>query len=215
MSSDFTLQKVWQQEPLKFKDALWPEIQFHEKQVEEIHSVRDNVETYVHAGNMLGKDFVAAFIVWWFFVCFYKPPVKGRAIHTECRIVTTSVKDEHLDVLWAEITKFGVSSRMPLLDGLGGPFVLTHHELRHLSEKNLGNNPINYVKGMVSASDRKESLQGHHARHNLFLIDEASGVPDWVYEMGQGWMKKMLAFGNPNPCANWWFRGCKAGDLLA
>lgn len=209
-----SLYEIWRREPLIFKDALWPEVRFHEKQIEEILSVRDNVETYVHAGNMLGKDYVAAFIVWWFFVCHYKPPQAGQTILTECRIVTTSVKDDHLDVLWAEIAKFGASSRLPLLESLGGPFVMTNHQLVHYSEKAMGN-PMNYVKGMVAALDRKESLQGHHATHNLFLVDEASGVPDWVYEMGQGWMKKMLAFGNPNSCSNWWYRGCKSGDLLA
>lgn len=213
MSPDIkpSLQGIWQREPLLFRDAFWPWVKFHEKQVEEIYSVRDNIETYVQAGNMLGKDFVAGFIVWWFFVCHYQ--LDRRESHV--RVITTSVKDEHLDVLWAEITKFGSSSQVPLLNGLGGPFTLTHHELRHSSEKELGNNPINYVKGMVSSPDKKEGLQGHHARHSLLIVDEASGVQDWVYEMGQGWMKKLLCFGNPNPCANFFYRNCKQGDLLA
>lgn len=223
MQSDQTLQGIWQREPMHFKDAFWPQVKFHSKQVDEILSVRDNVETYVHAGNMLGKDFVAAFIVWWFFVCFYKPldRVKEEAIkygitpETPVRIVTTSVKSEHLDVLWAEIGKFGATSQIPLLKGYGGPFVMTHHEIRHGSEIELGSNTVSYVKGMVSDMNHKESLQGHHAKHNLAIVDEASGVPDWAYEMLQGWMKKGLFFGNPNLCANWWYRGCKAGDLMA
>jgi phage terminase large subunit len=206
-----SLQQIWQREPLLFKEAMWPQIRFHSKQIEEIHSVRDNIETYVHAGNMLGKDFVAAFIVWWYFVCFYSL----NRDQTQVRVVTTSVKDDHLDVLWSEITKFGSTSKVPLLYGLGGPFVLTHHELRHQAERSLGNNPVNYVKGMVASSDTKESFQGHHARYTLLVVDEASGVSDWVYEMGQGWMKRLLCFGNPNTCANFFYRGCKSGDLVA
>lgn len=207
-----SLQKIWLDNPLVMRDALWPHVKFHAKQVEEIYSVRDNVETYVHAGNMLGKDFVAGFIVWWYWVCCYGT---NRKKQPPIRIVTTSVTAGHLDVLWAEISRFGSTSEIPLLKGLGGPFVLTEFLLRHSDERSVSSSTDNYVKGIVSGQCSEEALSGHHAERTLFIVDEASGSPDWVYEKAQGWMKKMLAFGNPLPCNNWWYRGCKQGDLVA
>lgn len=41
-------------DPLKFAKALWPKVTFYDKQREIIYSVRDNDETFVPAGNMLG-----------------------------------------------------------------------------------------------------------------------------------------------------------------
>ena len=62
------LQEIWEKDPLKCKQMLWPNISFYDKQKDMILSVRDNKETIVTAGNMLGKDFVAGFIVLWFFL---------------------------------------------------------------------------------------------------------------------------------------------------
>jgi hypothetical protein len=41
-------------DPLVFANLLWPEVEFYDKQKEIIYSVRDNIETVVPAGNMLG-----------------------------------------------------------------------------------------------------------------------------------------------------------------
>src|SRR6516165_73934 len=84
-------------DPLKLGRILWPDVRFYKQQEEIIHSVLWNDETYVPAGNMLGKDFVAGFIAVTFFLIF--PESKQQ--HT--RVITTSVKDDHLRVLWGEI----------------------------------------------------------------------------------------------------------------
>lgn len=41
-------------DPLVFGKLLWPDVEFYDKQRSIIYSVRDNVETVVPAGNMLG-----------------------------------------------------------------------------------------------------------------------------------------------------------------
>ncbi len=38
----------------------------------------------------------------------------------------------------------------------------------------------------TASKDNPETLQGFHAQHLLFLIDEASGIPDVVFEVGIG-----------------------------
>lgn len=42
-------------DPVKFAKVLWPDVTFYKQQREIIYSVRDNYETFVSAGNMLGR----------------------------------------------------------------------------------------------------------------------------------------------------------------
>ena len=194
---------------LSMKGDLWPDVWFYKKQVEVIDSTFTCPETYVVAGNQLGKDFVAAFIVVAaFLICL------GRKI--TCRIVTTSVAEHHLKGLWGEISRFVTSARRPLLyDSLKNPsavLVMNYQEIRRAEERE-AKNPLNYLVGRVSQKD--EGLAGHHAEFTMFVGDEASGLDDAAYEAAQGWAKHMLIFGNPNPTRNFFYRAVKAGDLLA
>jgi len=187
-------------DPLKLAELLWPNVTFFKEQKQIIYSVVDNDETFVPAGNMLGKDFVSGFLAVWFFLCHY--PV---------RVVTTSVKDDHLRVLWGEIGRFIQEARYPLEVEKGGPFIVNHRDIR----KVVGGKEckISYLHGCVS--QRGEGMAGHHAKHTLLIIDEASGVDDVVYTQGDTWAKKKLIIGNPNPCTNFFFRGVKDGHLKA
>lgn len=191
---------LWRNEPLRFKHALWPDINFYDKQLEIIDSVQNNVETYVPAGNQLGKDFIAGFIAVWFFTVF-----------EFVRVVTTSVKDDHLRVLWGEINSYLSSARAPLRMDRGGPFLVNHRDVRKMVGSPQAREK-SYMIGMVSA--KGEGLQGHHAPNTLLIIDEASGVDDEVYQMGTTWAKRVLIIGNPLPCTNFFFRGVTAGDKL-
>ena len=187
------------------KEAFWPSVTFYDKQVEVIESSFLNDETYVTAGNELGKDFVAGFIpLAAFLIC----EAKGLT----CRIVTTSVAEHHLKVLWGEIGRFVTTAKVSLLAKDGGPLVMNYQEVRRVAEAE-AKNPLNYLVGRVSA--KGEGLAGHHADFTMVIGDEASGLDDSVYKMAQGWAKRMLWIGNPNDCRNFWRKGVKAGDLAA
>jgi hypothetical protein len=41
-------------DPFRMCELFWPEVKFYAKQREVLRSVRDNDETFVVAGNMLG-----------------------------------------------------------------------------------------------------------------------------------------------------------------
>jgi hypothetical protein len=53
----------------------------------------------------------------------------------------------------------------------------------------------------TASKDNPEALQGFHAEHLLFLIDEASGIDDIVFEVGMGALStpgaKVVMAGNP------------------
>lgn len=171
-------------------------------QREIILSVRDNVETVVVAGNKLGKDWVAGFICVWAFAC-----------HPVARIVTTSVAEHHLKVLWGEIGRWLATSYLPLLKARGGPLVELSQEVRRADEAS-SRNPLSYLVGRV-CSGEGEGLAGHHAPYTLGVVDEASGVDDRAYEQMQGWMKRSLLIGNPNNCPESQFfrRMAEEGDI--
>lgn len=203
-------------DPILWGRCLWPDKRFYDRQREVIYSVRDNDETYCYAGHQLGKDYVAGFIVLWYFLT-----------HPVVRVVTTSVKDDHLRVLWGEIGRYidDVSPDFPLKKEHGGPLLVTHRELRKLvpyvpnseapdakAGKGYYVDKISYVKGMVS--ERGEGMAGHHAAKTLLVVDEASGVDELVVERASSWAKKILVIGNPYGSRDTWFaKACLGGDI--
>ena len=187
-------------DPMTFARQFFPQYQFYDKQVEILESIRDNDETVVVAGNMMGKDFVAGFAALHFFVT-----------RVPCRVVTTSVRDDHLRVLWGEIMRFVQDSRVPLRVEEGGPLLVNHRDIRRI--ENGEQCPISYLRGMVS--EKGEGMAGHHAKHTLFIVDEASGVDPVVYTQGCTWAKRVLIIGNPNPCPmdHFFYRSVKEGNV--
>lgn len=213
-------------DPLKLMRFLWPSKEFYDKQREIVYSVRDAKETYVPAGNQLGKDYVAGYVCPAFFLkpqCFfdleyvrYVESLRSRwnpHPHT-VRILTTSVAEHHLKVLWGEIGRAVTECQFDLIyhpeTNPNGLLTMNYQEIRYARERQ-AKNPVNYLVGRVSA--KGEGLAGHHAAYTLCVVDEASGSDEETYTYQQGWAKRLLAFGNPHQCENWWRRGIKAGDL--
>lgn len=194
-------------DPIVFFSVCWPSRILYREQMDIVYSTENDKETYVVAGNKLGKDYVAGFVPIWKFM-------KALMMGKTCKIITTSVKEEHLGVLWGEIGRFLTDSKVPLLASKGGPLVLTDMEIRRASDLLDGNKqPFNYVRGQVA--NNLDAMSGHHSDMSGFIGDEASGLPDGYYEKAQGWAAWMLMFGNPWETQNFWRRGIKAGNLVA
>lgn len=185
-------------DPIKFIRMCWPNDVLADYQADILMSLVHNDETFVRAGNMLGKDYLAGKACTWFFST--RKPV---------RIVTTSVDSDQLEgVLWGEIRRCLATSRIKL------PIHFNHLHIRWLeSEKgNKGGpvfDPISYLIGRVA--QKGEGLQGHHCNidrlpRTMAVLDEASGIDDETYTMVLGWAKRILVIGNPKPCTNFFFR---------
>ncbi len=206
----------FQANPLEFGKMLWPDVELYKQQREIVHSVRDDDETFVVAGNKLGKDFVAAFVVLWFFMSRHP-----------CRIVTTSAVDDHLRVLWGEILRFIQQSRYPLTVENGGNLIVNHREIRKTIHGQRC--PTSYIIGLVANPDRAESMQGHHVAvfkpgtkaladdipRTLFVGDEASSLYDAYYRMACTWARRKLIFGNPWHCENFFRQAVREGSVKA
>ena len=186
--------------PLAFGKEYWPKVNFYKKQREILCSLYENDETIVVAGNELGKDYVGGFAVLWAFLC-----------HREVRIVTTSVRDDHLDILWGEMGRFIRTCKYPLDSRQGGPLLINYRHIRRVVKGQVCD--IDYIKGMVSA--KGEGMAGHHAEYTMLAIDEVSACEEIVYAIANIWADRVFLFGNPNPCNNFFYRSVKAGDLKA
>ena len=190
-------------DPVKFVALCWPDITLYDKQREVLYSVRDNDETFVPAGNALGKDFVAGLCALWFFVS-----------RRPARVITTSVKQDQLDdVLWAEIRRFIDTSEVSL------PIQYNHLHIRQV-RKDGSLEPRSSLLGQVTRQG--ESLLGRHLERGengepttLAIFDEASGIDDMAYESSDTWAHRKLVIGNPYPCSNFFFKGVKEGDREA
>lgn len=185
-------------DPLAFIRLAWPHIRLYDKQKEILYSVRDNDETIVPAGNMLGKDFISALCAMWFF-CTRRP----------ARVVTTSVKYDQLnDVLWGEIRRLIESSKVNL------PIHYNHMKIRQVRTDGTFV-PLTEMVGQVV--NKGESMLGRHLPRDiprtLVIFDEASGIDTAVYDSAKTWAHRILVIGNPFPTTNFFYQAVKEGDI--
>jgi hypothetical protein len=188
-------------DPIKFVELCWPDIHLYGTQRDILYSLRDNDETFAVAGNQLGKDFVTAIAVLWYF-----------ASRRPCKIVTTSVQASQLnDVLWGEIRRLFDSAKIAL------PFRYNHFKIRQIRSDGsiVGNSEL-----VGQVINQGEALLGRHLARGaggeprtLAVFDEASGIDSSVYESTDTWAHRKLIIGNPYPCTNFFYSGVKAGDL--
>ena len=149
-------------------------------QIDALNNINSNTRVSIRSGHGVGKTACLSWIVLWFLVT--RP----------CRIVCTANSASQLEqVLWPEIRKW--MGKMP--KGL-------QNVLEYKSDKITVKGVDSSAHARTSSKDRPEALQGfHHASNMLFVLDEASGIPDVVYQVAQGALSsrnsKAIMMGNP------------------
>lgn len=132
----------------------------------------------IRSGHGTGKSTFMAWAVLWFLACYFPAKVPATA--------PTSHQLE--DVLWAEIAKWHRrwAERFP---ATANEFEWSNGAYRMKSAPS-----ESFAVARTSRPERPEALQGFHAEHILFLIDEASGVTDNVFEVAEGALSTEGAF---------------------
>lgn len=161
-------------------DVLSTEPEQWQREALEAIGAHDRVS--IRSGHGVGKTTLFAWLVLWFLLT-----------RQDCKIpVTANSQDQLRDTVWPEIAKWWRKLPEPLKAQLDvqaeriavradpeGSFAVQRTASRH--------NP--------------EALQGFHAKHLLFLVDEASGIEDIVFEVGAGALStpgaKAVLAGNP------------------
>ncbi len=156
-----------------------------EIQAEILDSVAKNQLTSVRSGHGIGKSALQSWLIYWFMCTRPFPKIP----------CTAPTKHQLHDILWAEVAKW----RTPAIQS----------EIEWTKEKlYMKSNPENWF-AVPRTATQPDALQGFHADHLLYIIDEASGVKDEVFEPVLGSLStqdaKLIMCGNPTQLSGFFF----------
>jgi phage terminase large subunit len=136
----------------------------------------------IRAGHGVGKSSCCAWILIWHMVTRY--PQKA--------ICTAPTAGQLFDALFAEV-KFWINK---LPEPIRELFETTSDKVTLKAAPE-----ASFISARTSSADRPEALAGIHSEHVLLIIDEASAVPEAVFESAAGSMSgehaSTLLIGNP------------------
>jgi len=183
-------------DPLHFVRKGLGGIPWH-KQVEIIESVRDNPRTTVRSCEISGKSWTAAAIALWFLVT--KPPAT---------VITTAPTFRQVrDILWREIAAHYHAAKIPI----GGELTQTGLDLTGVINA-YGMAGKSFAIGL--STDEPERFQGFHNDNVLVIVDEASGVPESLFQAIEnplgGGFSRLLLIGNPSQVSGGFYDSFKS-----
>lgn len=145
----------------------------------------------VRAGHGVGKSTFVAWLAIWHMVAKY--PQKT--------VMTAPTAGQLFDALFAEIKLW--INRLPA--PIRALFDMTSEKVTLKSAPE-----ASFISARTSSADRPEALAGIHSDHVLILVDEASAVPEAVYESAAGSMSGHAActilIGNPTRNSGLFFK---------
>lgn len=145
----------------------------------------------IRSGHGVGKSSLFAWIILWWLCTRY--PAKVAC--------TAPTAHQLSDVLWGELAKW----MRQLPDAFRDEFDV---KAEMISAKRA---PLEqFAVARTARRENPEAFQGFHSEHMLFLVDEASGVDDLIFEVGEGAMStpgaKTIMGGNPTRRSGYFFR---------
>ena len=148
-------------------------------QVEALNALATNSRVAIRSGHGVGKTALESWAILWFL--FTRPNSK-----VPC---TAPTRDQVNNILWSELSKWLKCS--PLLTEL------FDWQKTRLSFKS---SPERWC-ALAKSAARPENMAGFHEEHLLFVLDEASGIDDDIFEAVEGALTtadaKLLICGNP------------------
>ena len=150
-------------------------------QAEALRAVRDNSKVCIKSGHGVGKTAFLSWLVLWWLLTRYPTKV----------VCTANTAHQLSDVLWTEIDRWARGMHAGFRDRLN--FKADKISLEGANDS--------FAVARTSRRESPEALQGFHSDNMLILVDEASGVPDVVFQVGEGAMStpnaKTVLTGNP------------------
>lgn len=187
---------LWQDDPVGFtEDVLRAGTWSGQRQL--MVSVRDNIRTAAPATHAPGKTFTCGCLVLWFGSVW---PI-GTA-----QVITTAPKLRQVkNIMWPGIRRLHTLARLPGV-------------VQTLQWK-VGEELVGY--GFSAADYDEDAVQGIHAPHVLFVVDEAGGIGHtlgraYVAVLSQPHARELLVGNPPTDEEGTWFEEqCeKAGELV-
>lgn len=168
-----------------------------------LRSVVANRRTAVPSAHGTGKSYIAA-----------RAAAYWIAAHPlgEAKVVTSAPTGKQISgILWQELNhahaRGGLPGRITGLTGSSDPEWYIGNTLVGLGRK---------PQDLADLNAARQAFQGMHARYLLVILDEATGVPEWLWEAAQSLLTneaaRMLAIGNPDDAATKFGDVCSPGS---
>jgi phage terminase large subunit len=144
----------------------------------------------IRSGHGIGKTAFISWCILWFLLT-----------HSPCKIpVTANSGDQLADVVWPELAHW--YRKLP--EALQSQLELQTQRLSLKAEPEEG-----FAVARTGSRERPEALQGFQSPNLLFVIEEASGIHESVFEVAQGALAsrgaKVLMPGNPTRTAGFFY----------
>lgn len=121
----------------------------------------------IRSGHGVGKSAFLSWAILWY-----------TATHFPCKVPCTApTKHQIEDVLWGELALW----RRKMKQGLADMFEVTSERMYFKMAPDEC-----YAVARTARSDNPDALQGFHSENLLFVVDEASGVPDEIFQPLEG-----------------------------
>jgi phage terminase large subunit len=158
-------------------------------QIEALKLVGLHDRVSIRAGHGVGKTTFLAWVVLWFMLT--RMPFKIP--------ITANSQDQLRDVVWPELRKW--HGRLP--EPLKAEIEIAAERLF------LKGAPECFAVARTASKDNPEALQGFHEDNLLFVVEEASGIDDIVFEVGAGALStagaKLLMLANPTRTSGYFY----------
>lgn len=170
-------------------------------QAQALRALDTNDHVTVRSGHGCGKSAVQAWCIWHYLCTRYFPKVS----------CTAPSKHQLYDVLWAELSKW--HRRMNPV--FRNQFEWTKEKVFHVDYPDEW-----FAVARTATKENPDALQGIHADYVFLNVDEASGVPEAIFEVSEGATgtieTKNLMCGNPTKNEGTFFRShTKDQDMYA
>ena len=150
-------------------------------QADALRAIASDNKVAIKSGHGTGKSAYLSWLILWWLLTRYPTKI----------VATANTAHQLNDVLWTEVDKW--ARQMP--EGFKS-------QLEFKSDKiSLAGSSDSFCAFRTSRRENPEALQGFHSENMLIIVDEASGVPDVVFQVGEGAMStkgaKTVLTGNP------------------
>ena len=194
----------YQADPVAFGREILG-VDFWSRQIEILEAVRDHPRVAVRSGHKIGKSFAAAALALWYY-CSYE----------FARVVMSSTTARQVDeILWREVRmtharsgrcldcKIAIEQARARGDRLDVPRPCPHSSL---IDGDLGDTARTGFKSadfreiVGFTASQAEAVAGISGQNVLYIVDEASGVNEFVFEAIEGnraGKAKLVLFSNP------------------
>jgi phage terminase large subunit len=146
-----------------------------------LDAIAENDRVAIKSGHGVGKTAFESWVVLWWLMTHYP-----------CKVAVTANSAHQLsDVLWTEIDRWARNMPSAFKD-------LLEFKSDKISLKGATDS---FAVARTSRRENPESLAGFHSPHMLFVVEEASGVPNVIFETASGALStpgaKIIMCGNP------------------